>query len=121
MAETRSSTIATQEAIAGLRTTSDHHGKEIQEMRTIQEIHTRAMNEMTQQLAILVQWRNDSVQGGLPQSPTNVEARNSNSSTMALSRPVRLEFPRFSKEDPVVGFTKPTNTSSIIIHLLQRS
>ena len=44
MAETRSSTIATQEAIAGLRTTSDHHGKEIQEMRTIQEIHTPTMN-----------------------------------------------------------------------------
>ena len=100
MAETRSSTIATQEAIAGFRTMSDHHGKEIQEMRTIQEIHTRTMNKMTQQLAILVQWRNDSVQGGLPQSPTNVEARNANSSTMALSRPVRLEFPRFSGEDP---------------------
>ena len=54
MAETRSITIATQEALASLRTASDHHGKEIQEMCTIQEVHTRTMNEMNQQLAILV-------------------------------------------------------------------
>ena len=82
-----------------LRTSSDHYAKEIQEMRTIQEVHTRTLNEMNQRLAILVQRRNDSDQGGLPQSPTNVESRNANSSTMALSRPVRLEFPRFSGED----------------------
>ena len=100
MAETRSTTAATQEALALLRTASDHHGKEIQEMRTIQEVHTRTMNEMNQQLAILVQRRNGSDQGGLPQSPTNGESRYVNSSTMALSRPVKLEFPRFSGEDP---------------------
>ena len=69
-------------------------------MHTIQEVHTRTMNEMNQQLAILVQRRNDSDQGGLPQSPTNGESRYVNSSTMALSRLVRLEFPRFSREDP---------------------
>ena len=100
MAETRSTTAATQEALASLRTTSDHHGKEIQEMRTIQEVHTCTLNKMNQQLAILVQRRNGSDQGGLPQSPTYGEPRNANSSTMALSRPVRLEFPRFSGEDP---------------------
>ena len=54
MAETRSTTVATQEALASLQTASDHHGKEIQEMRTIQEVHTRTMNEMNQQVAILV-------------------------------------------------------------------
>ena len=69
-------------------------------MRTIQEFHTRTMNEMNQQLAILVQRCNGSNQGGLPQSPTYGEPRNVNSSTMAMTRPVRLEFPRFSREDP---------------------
>ena len=54
MAKTRSTTAATQEALASLRIASDHHGKEIQEMRTIQEVHTRTMNEMNQQLAFLV-------------------------------------------------------------------
>ena len=100
MAETCSTTAATQEAVASLRTASDHHGKEIQEMRTIQEVHTRTMNEMNQQSAILVQRHNGSDQGGLPQSPTNGESRYVNSSTMALSQPLRLEFPRFSGEDP---------------------
>ncbi|KAL4601359.1 hypothetical protein ACB092_11G267500 [Castanea dentata] len=38
--------------------------------------------------------------GGLPQSPTNGESRYANSSTAALSRPMRLEFPRFFGEDP---------------------
>ena len=66
MVETRLTTAATQEALASLRTASDHHGKEIQEMHTIQEVHTRTMNEMNQQLAILVQRRNGSDQGGLP-------------------------------------------------------
>ena len=48
MAETRSITVATQEALASLRTASDHYGKEIQEMRTIQEVHARTMNELNQ-------------------------------------------------------------------------
>jgi len=56
MAETRSTTAATQEALASLRIASNHHAKEIQGMRTIQEVHnTRTLNEMNQQLAILVQ------------------------------------------------------------------
>ena len=68
-------------------------------MRMIQEVHTRTMNEMNQQLAILVQRCNGSDQGGLPQSPTYGEPRNANSSTMAMSRLVRLEFLRFFGED----------------------
>ena len=79
MAETRSTTIATQEALASLRTASDHHGKEIQEMRMIQEVHTHTMNEMNQQLAILVQRRNGSDPGGLSQSSVYDEHRNVNS------------------------------------------
>ena len=54
MAETRSSIAATQEALASLRIASDHYAKEIQEMRTIQEVHTWTLNEMNQKLAILV-------------------------------------------------------------------
>ncbi|XP_023874530.2 uncharacterized protein LOC111987066 [Quercus suber] len=109
MAKTRSTIAAIQEALASLRTSSDHHDKEIQEMRShhekeIQEIqivegvHTRTMNEMNQQLAILVQ-RSGFDQGGISQSPTIGEHRNANSSTMAMVRPVRLEFPRFFGED----------------------
>ena len=69
-------------------------------MRTIQEVHTRTMNEMNQQLAILVQRHNGSDPSGLSQSSAYDEHRNVNSSTMAMTRPVRLEFPRFSREDP---------------------
>ena len=43
-------TTATNEAIASLRTIIDHHTKEFQEMQTIQEIHTRTLNDMSQQL-----------------------------------------------------------------------
>ena len=49
MAETRFTTTETQEALASLRTASNHHAKEIQGMRTIQEVHnTRTLNEMNQ-------------------------------------------------------------------------
>ena len=40
MAETRSTTVATQEALASLRTASDHHGKEIQEMQDSRSAYT---------------------------------------------------------------------------------
>ena len=38
------------EAIASLRTTLDHHNKDIQEIQKIQRIHTRTLNEMNQNL-----------------------------------------------------------------------
>ena len=69
-------------------------------MRTIQEVHTQTLNEMNQQLAILIQRRGGSDQGGLPPSPTNGEIKHTNSSSLPLSQPVRLEFPKFSGEDP---------------------
>ena len=100
MAETRSSITAAQEALASLRTAFDHYAKEIQEIRTIQEVHTRTLNEMNQQLAILVKRRSGFGQGGLPQSPTNGEIKHTNSSSLALSQPMRLEFPKFAGEDP---------------------
>jgi len=55
---------------------------------------------INQQLAILVQRRGGSNQGGLPPSLTNGEIRHTNSSSLPLSQPVRLEFPKFSGEDP---------------------
>ena len=55
---------------------------------------------MNQQLAILVQRRGGFGQGVFPPSPTNGETRHTNPSSLALSRPVRLEFPKFSREDP---------------------
>ena len=62
-------------------------------------MHTRTLNEMNQQLAILVQSRSGFDQGGLSPSPTNGEIRHTNPSSLALSWPVRLEFPKFSGED----------------------
>ena len=38
------------EAIASLRTTSDHHNKDIQEIQKIQGIHTKTLNEMNKNL-----------------------------------------------------------------------
>ena len=96
MAETRA-TAATNEALASLRHTSNHNAKDIQEMRTIQEIHTHTLNEMNQQLASLLQRLGASDQGGVPNSGLN---RGSGSSGITLSRPVRLEFLRFFGEDP---------------------
>ena len=64
MAETRSSA-ATNEAITSLRSTTDHHTKELQEMRTIQEIHTRTLNEMSQQLTTISQKLSSFVKVGL--------------------------------------------------------
>ena len=55
---------------------------------------------MNQQLAILVQRRGGFDQGVFPPSPTNGETRHTNPSSLALSCPVRLEFPKFSREDP---------------------
>ena len=56
MAETQSTAAmaATNEAIASLQATSDHHNKIIQEIQKIQEIHTRTMNEMNQHLIAIL-------------------------------------------------------------------
>ena len=63
MAETCAS-VATNEAIASLQNTTDHHTKELQDMRTIQEIHTRTLNEISQQLTTILQKLSSLDQGG---------------------------------------------------------
>ena len=99
MAESLASA-TTNEAIASLRSTTDHHTKELQEVRTIQEIHTRTLNEMSQQLTTILQKLSSSDQGGPSQSPRIGENQNSNSALLPVSRPTNLDFPRFSSEEP---------------------
>ena len=102
MTETRASAV-TNEAIASLRNTTDHHTKEFQEMRTIQEIHTRTMNEMSQQLNIILQKLSflDQVSQGSQSQRIGENTKPSfGSALLPLSRPMKLEFPRFSGEDP---------------------
>ena len=96
-------TAMTNEAIASLRTTTDHHTKEFQEMRIVQEIHTRTLNDMSQQLNMVLQKLSSFDQGSQgSQSQRNGENMNPNSSTALLpvSRTMKLEFPRFFGEDP---------------------
>ena len=94
MAESLASA-TTNEAIASLRRTTDHHTKELQEVRTIQEIHTRTLNEMSQQLTTILQKLSSSDQGGPSQSPRIGENQNPNSALLPVSRPTKLDFPRF--------------------------
>ena len=54
MAETRSTAIL-NETLASLKSTTDHHNKDIQEIHKITNIHTRTLNEMSQQLATILQ------------------------------------------------------------------
>ena len=54
MTETRSTTIL-NEIIASLKSTTNHHNKDIQEIHKITSIHTRTLNEMSQQLATILQ------------------------------------------------------------------
>ena len=96
MAETRltAAMAATNEAIASLQATSDHHSKNIQEIQKIQEIHTKTMNEMNQHLiAILQKLGSDETR---PQSSREPSSPIQNS----FVKPIKLDFPRFSGEDP---------------------
>ena len=83
------------EAIASLRTTSNHHNKDIQK---IQGIHTRTLNEMNQNLNAILQKLNS--QDSNSHSPQRTVSVNQSSSNLSLARPVKLDFPRFSGDDP---------------------
>ena len=55
MTETRAAAMnVVNEALASLRTTSNHHNREIQEIQKIQGIHTRTLNEMNQNLNVIL-------------------------------------------------------------------
>jgi len=53
MTETHSTHIL-NEIIASLKSTTNHHNKDIQEIHKITSIHTRTLNEMSQQLAMIL-------------------------------------------------------------------
>ena len=56
MTKTRAAAMTiVNEAIAFLRTTSDHHNRDIQEIQKIQGIHTRTLNEMNQNINVILQ------------------------------------------------------------------
>lgn len=52
--ETRPSAIV-NDAIASLKSTSDQHTKDLQEIHKITSVHTRTLNEMSQQLVTILQ------------------------------------------------------------------
>ena len=76
MVETRSTAIL-NETIASLKSTTDHHNKDIQEIHKITSIHTRTLNEMSQKLATILQKLNasESVDHNL-ENPYRPEDRN---------------------------------------------
>ena len=99
MTETRAATMnMVNEAIASLHTTSDHSNKDIQEIQKIQGIHTRTLNEMNQNLNVILQKLNS--QDSNPHSPQRTVPVNQSSSALSLARPVKLDFPCFSGDDP---------------------
>ena len=68
-------------------------------MQTIQDIDTRPLNEMSQQLTSILQKLSASNHGGPFQSPRIRKNCNPNSAMLPLSRPMKLDFPRFSSEE----------------------
>ena len=97
MTETRSTTIL-NETIASLKSTTDHHN--IQEIYKITNIHTHILNEMSQQLATILQKLNavDNAKHILESSHIP-EGRTCHQLVSSLSRPVKLDFPRFYGEE----------------------
>ena len=100
MAETQSTVAmaATNEAIASLQATSDHHSKNIQEIQKIQEIHTKTMNKMNQHLIVILQKLGSNK--AKPQTFREPSSLIRNSFVVSLVKLVRFDFPRFSSEDP---------------------
>ena len=99
MAETRSQAVL-NESIVSLCKASDHHAKDIEEIHKITHIHTRTLNEMNQQLNAILQKLNSLEATRQRQTPRNHEIQSNTSTILAIPKPLRLEFPRFSGEEP---------------------
>ena len=100
MVDTRSTAII-NETLTSLKSTTDHHNKDIQEIHKITSIHTRTLNEMSQQLATILQRLNATK--SVVHNPGNSHIlgdRNCHQSVSRFSRPVKLDFPRFCGEEP---------------------
>ena len=91
MAETRSQAVL-NESIASLCKASDHHAKDIEEIHKITHIHTRTLNKMNQQLNAILQKLN-SLEATRQQTPRNHKIKSNTSTILAISKPLRLEFP----------------------------
>ena len=89
------------ETIASLKFTTDHHNKDIQEIHKITNIHTCTLNEMSQQLATILQKLNaaESVEHSSENSHI-LGDRNCHQSVSRFSKLVKLDFPRFCGEEP---------------------
>ena len=87
------------EAITSLRTTSNHHNRDIQEIQKIQGIHTKNLNEMNQNLNTILQKLNS--QDSNLHSPQRIVPVNQSSLALSFARSVKLDFPHFSGDDPV--------------------
>ena len=87
------------EAITSLRTTSNHHNRDIQEIQKIQGIHTKNLNEMNQNLNTILQKLNS--QDSNSHSPQRTVPVNQSSLALSFARSVKLDFPHFSGDDPV--------------------
>ena len=100
MTKTCSTTIL-NETIASLKSTTDHHNKDIQEIHKITNIHTRTLNEMSQQLTTILQKL--SAVDNAEHSPKNShisKGRTCHNLVSSLSRPAKLDFPKFCGEEP---------------------
>ena len=87
------------EAIASLRTTSNHNNRDIQGIQKIQGIHTKTLNEMNQNLNTILQKLNS--QDSNSHSPQRTVPVNQSSLALSFARSVKLDFPHFSGDDPV--------------------
>ena len=105
MTETHS-TATMNEAIASLRTTLDHHTKDIQEIYQTRNVHTRTLGEMNQQLALVLQ-KLSSNEDNRPCSP-QAHSPQPSSAIVCASRPMKLKFPRFWGENPIAWIYKAT-------------
>ena len=87
------------EAIASLRTTSNHLNRDIEEIQKIQGIHAKTLNKMNQNINIILQKLN-SIDGNQNSPRRNVQSNSiPSSSTVSLAKFVKLDFPRFSGVD----------------------
>ena len=85
------------EAIASLRTTSNHNNRDIQEIQKIQGIHTKTLNEMNQNLNTILQKLNS--QDSNLHSPQRIVPVNQSSLALSFARFVKLDFPHFPNDD----------------------
>ena len=87
--------------LASLKSTTNHHNPNIQEIHKITSIHTCTLNEMSQQLATILQKLNatESVEHS-PENSHILGDCNYHQFVLGFSRLVKFDFPRFCGEEP---------------------